>query len=593
MENIRNFSIISHIDHGKSTLADRFLEVTGTIPKEKMREQFLDAMDLEREKGITIKMKPVRMQYRGCILNLIDTPGHVDFNYEVSRSLAAVEGAILLVDASKGIQAQTLSNLDLARKQNLVIIPAVNKIDLPQSKAEETKADLANLLNINPDDIYLISAKMGTGVNDLLEAVIKKIPPPQDNSGKPFRALIFDSEYDTYKGVVAFIRIIDGAIKSNEKVYLVQAKAEGDVKEIGYRNPKSFPVSELKTGEIGYLATGIKEPGKVRVGDTITLKSLVQTETKPLAGYKEPKPMVFLSVYPEDSDDFDLLKDGLEKLKLNDAALTFSPESKEGLGRGFQCGFLGLLHAEIISERLKREFGLELILSTPSVVYKIIAPDNREFFVYSPSEWPDNSRIKEAQEMWASLQVLTPVVYLGQALDLLESIESKQIKTDYLGTEKIELVYEVPLREIISKNFYDKLKSLSKGFASMNYEVLDWRKGNFVKLDILILGRKEEALSKIVSENDALKEGKKIVERLKESLPSQLFAVPLQAAIGGKVIARETLKALRRDVIAPLYGGDYSRKRKLLEKQKKGKKKLKDRGKMHIPHQVFLEMFKG
>ncbi|TFG35337.1 MAG: elongation factor 4, partial [Parcubacteria group bacterium] len=382
-------------------------------------------------------------------------------------------------------------------------------------------------------------------------------------------------------------------IKLNEKVYLVQAKAEGDVKEIGYRNPKSFPVSELKTGEIGYLSTGIKEPGKVRVGDTITLKSLIQAGTKPLAGYKEPKPMVFLSVYPEDSDEFDLLKDGLEKLKLNDAALTFSPESKEGLGRGFQCGFLGLLHAEIVSERLKREFGLDLILSIPSVVYKIIAPDNREFFVYSPSEWPDNSRIKEAQELWSSLQVLTPVAYLGQALELLESIESRQLKTDYLGTDKIELVYEVPLREIISKNFYDKLKSLSKGFASMNYDVLDWRKGSFVKLDILILGRKEEALSKIVSENDALKEGKKIVEKLKDSLPSQLFSVPLQAAIGGKIVARETLKALRRDVIAPLYGGDYSRKRKLLEKQKKGKKKLKDRGKMHIPPQVFLEMFKG
>ncbi|MCX6760926.1 MAG: translation elongation factor 4, partial [Candidatus Nealsonbacteria bacterium] len=583
----------SHIDHGKSTLADRFLEVTGTIPKEKMREQFLDAMDLEREKGITIKMKPVRMQYRGCILNLIDTPGHVDFNYEVSRSLAAVEGAILLVDASKGIQAQTISNLDLARKQNLVIIPAINKIDLPQSKVEETKLDLANLLGINPDEVFLISAKIGTGVSNLLEAAIKKIPPPKDNSDKPFRALIFDSEYDTYKGVVAFIRVIDGMIKLNEKVYLVQAKAEGDVKEIGYRNPKSSPVSELKTGEIGYLATGIKEPGKVRVGDTITLKSLSQAETMSLAGYKEPKPMVFLSIYPEDSDEFDLLKDGLEKLKLNDAALTFNPESKEGLGRGFQCGFLGLLHAEIISERLKREFGLDLILSIPSVVYKIIAPDNKEFFVYSPSEWPDNTRIKESQELWANLQVLTPVAYLGQALELLESIESRQLKTNYLGIEKIELVYEVPLREIISKNFYDKLKSLSKGFASMNYDVTDWRKGNFVKLDILILGRKEEALSKIVSENDALKEGKKIVEKLRDSLPSQLFSVPLQAAIGGKIVARETLKALRRDVIAPLYGGDYSRKRKLLEKQKKGKKKLKDRGKMHIPPQVFLEMFKG
>jgi len=588
---IRSFSIISHIDHGKSTLADRFLEKTNAIPKEKMHEQFLDAMDLEREKGITIKMKPVRMLYKGYFLNLIDTPGHVDFNYEVSRSLAAVEGVILLVDASKGIQAQTISNLDLAKKQNLVIIPAVNKIDLPQARIEEAKADLAHLLNISQDEIFLISAKTGTGVDELLEAIIEKIPPPKDNSEKSFRALIFDSEYDVYKGVVAFIRVIDGSIRTNDKVFLLQAKADGDVKEIGYLNPKAFPVSQLKTGEIGYLATGIKEPGKVRVGDTITFKNIIQAE--PLAGYKEPKPMVFLSIYPENPDDFDLLKDSLEKLKLNDAALTFSPESKEGLGRGFQCGFLGLLHAEIVSERLKREFGLDLVLSTPSVVYKIITPNDQEFFVYSPSEWPDNSRIKEAQELWASLQVLTPISYLGAALELLESIESKNIKTDYIGTEKSELVYEVPLREIINKNFYDKLKGLSKGFASMNYEILDWRKGDFVKLDILIAGRREEALSKIVSEKESQKEGKKIVEKLKENLPSQLFSVPLQAAIGGKIVARETIKALRRDVIAPLYGGDYSRKRKLLEKQKKGKKKLKDRGKMHIPPQVFLEMFKG
>jgi len=588
---IRSFSIISHIDHGKSTLADRFLEKTNAIPKEKMREQFLDAMDLEREKGITIKMKPVRMLYKGYLLNLIDTPGHVDFNYEVSRSLAAVEGVVLLVDASKGIQAQTISNLDLAKKQNLVIIPAVNKIDLPQARIEEAKADLAHLLDISQDEIFLISAKMGTGIDELLEAIIEKIPPPKDNSEKTFRALIFDSEYDVYKGVVAFIRVIDGSIKTNDKVFLVQAKTDGDVKEIGYLNPKAFPISELKTGEIGYLATGIKEPGKVRVGDTITLKSFVQVES--LAGYKEPKPMVFLSIYPENPDDFDLLKDSLEKLKLNDAALTFNPESKEGLGRGFQCGFLGLLHAEIVSERLRREFGLALVLSTPSVVYKIIAPNDQEFFVYSPSEWPDNSRIKEAKELWASLQVLTPISYLGAALELLESIESKNIKTDYIGTEKVELVYQVPLREIINKNFYDKLKGLSKGFASMNYEILDWRKGDFVKLDILILGKREEALSKIVSEKESLKEGKKIVEKLKEVLPSQLFAVPLQAVVGGKVIARETLKALRRDVIAPLYGGDYSRKRKLLEKQKKGKKKLKERGKIQIPPQVFLEMFKG
>jgi len=593
MENTRNFSIIAHIDHGKSTLADRFLERTHTIPKEKMREQFLDAMDLEREKGITIKMKPVRMKYKDYLLNLIDTPGHVDFNYEVSRSLAAVEGVVLLVDASKGIQAQTMSNLDLAKKQNLVIIPAVNKIDMSQAKVEETRTDLAHLLGINEDEIFLISAKTGTGVDELLEAIIEKIPPPKDNSEKPFRALIFDSEYDVYKGVVAFIRVIDGSIRTNDKVYLVQAKAEGDVKEMGYLNPKAFPISELKTGEIGYLATGIKEPGRVRVGDTITLKNINQAGIEPLAGYKEPKPMVFLSIYPENPDDFDLLKDSLEKLKLNDAALTFSPESKEGLGRGFQCGFLGLLHAEIVSERLKREFGLSLVLSTPSVVYKIIAPNDREFFVYSPSEWPDNSRIKEAKELWANLQVLTPISYLGAALELLESIESKNIRTDYIGTEKVELVYQVPLREIINKNFYDKLKGLSKGFASMNYEILDWRKGDFVKLDILILGKREEALSKIVSEKESLKEGKKIVEKLKENLPSQLFAVPLQAMVGGKVIARETLKALRRDVIAPLYGGDYSRKRKLLEKQKKGKKKLKERGKIQIPPQVFLEMFKG
>lgn len=593
MEKIRNFSIISHIDHGKSTLADRFLELTNTIPKEKMREQFLDAMDLEREKGITIKMKPVRMRYKEYLLNLIDTPGHVDFNYEVSRSLAAVEGTILLVDASKGIQAQTISNLDLAKKQNLKIIPAVNKIDLPQAKIDETRADLAHLLGISQYDIFLISAKTGTNVNELLEAVIEKIPPPQDNSEKPFRALIFDSEYDPYKGVIAFIRVVDGSIRTNDKVYLLQAKAEGEAKEIGYLNPKASPVKELKTGEIGYLATGIKEPGKVRVGDTIALKSLAQTAIKPLVGYKEPKPMVFLSIYPENPDDFDLLKDSLEKLKLNDAALTFSPESKEGLGRGFQSGFLGLLHAEIVSERLRREFGLNLVLSTPSVVYKIITPSNQEFFVYSPGEWPDNSKIKEARELWAKLQVLTPVSYLGQTLELLKSIESESKKTDYLGTEKAELVYEVPLREIINKNFYDKLKGLSKGFASMNYDILDWRKGDFVKLDILIAGKKEEALSKIVSEKEAQKEGKKIVEKLKEVLPSQLFSVPLQAAVGGKIIARETIKALRRDVIAPLYGGDYSRKRKLLEKQKKGKKKLKERGKIQIPPRVFLEMFKG
>jgi len=589
-KNIRNFCIISHIDHGKSTLADRFLEETQTVPKAKMREQFLDSMDLERGKGITIKMHPVRMEYKDFILNLIDTPGHVDFGYEVSRSLAAVEGAILLVDATKGIQAQTLANLEQAQKQNLVIIPAVNKIDSPQAKIEETRTAISQLLAVSEDEIFLISAKLGKNVKELLEAVIKKIPPPQGDREKPFRALIFDSKFDAFKGILAYLRVVDGEIKVGEKIRLVQADSQGEVKEVGFFRPGLEAQKTLAAGETGYLATGIKEPGKVRVGDTITVLS---GNIDPLPGYKEPKPMVFLSIYPENADDFDLLKDALERLKLNDAALTFKPDLKEGLGRGFQCGFLGLLHAEIVNERLKREFGLDLIFSTPSVIYKIIDQEEKEMFVHTPSEWPESSQIKKSQELWAKLQVLTPLHYLGAASELFGNIESNYIETKYLGKDKIELIYEVPLREIVNKNFYDKLKSISQGFASMNYEILDWRPGSFMKLDVLILGKKEEALSKIVSEKEAEKEGRKVVEKLKEVLPPQLFSVPLQAAVGGKVVARETIKALRRDVIAPLYGGDYTRKRKLLEKQKKGKKELKEKGRIRIPSAVFLEMFKG
>ena len=590
MKNIRNFCIISHIDHGKSTLADRFLEETQTVPKTKMREQFLDSMDLERGKGITIKMHPVRMEYNNFVLNLIDTPGHVDFGYEVSRSLAAVEGAILLVDATKGIQAQTLANLEQAQKQNLVIIPAVNKIDSPQAKIEETREAISQLLAVSENEIFLISAKYGTNVKQLLEAVISKIPPPRGDKEKPFRALIFDSKFDAFKGILAYLRVVDGEIKIGEKIRLVQANSQGEVKEVGFFRPGLEAQKTLTTGEIGYLATGIKEPGKVRVGDTITVLS---GNVNALPGYKEPKPMVFLSIYPENPDDFDMLKNALEKLKLNDAALTFKPELKEGLGRGFQCGFLGLLHAEIANERLKREFDLDLIFSTPSVIYKIINQEGREMFVYTPGDWPESSRIKEARELWAKLQILTPLHYLGPVSELFGNFESNYIKTEYVGKEKIELVYEVPLREIINKNFYDKLKSISQGFASMNYEILDWRPGNFVKLDILILARKEEALSKIVSEKEAEKEGRKTVEKLKVVLPPQLFSVSIQAAVGGKVIARETIRALRRDVIAPLYGGDYTRKRKLLEQQKKGKKELKEKGRIKIPSGVFLEMFKG
>jgi len=594
MENIRNFCIISHINHGKSTLADRFLEITETVPKEKMREQFLNLMDLEREKGITIKMQPVRMSYilnsKPYILNLIDTPGHVDFSYEVSKSLAAVEGAILLVDATKGIQAQTLANLELARKQNLVIIPAINKIDMPHARIEETKNDLSQLLNIKPEEIFLVSAKLGTNVKELLGKVIEKVPPPKGDPEKPLRALIFSSKYDAFKGIIAYVRVIDGRIKAENKIFLLQSQTKGEAKEVGFFKPEFKAVQELQAGEIGYIATGIKKPEKIRVGDTI---SLLNSEVEALPGYEEPKPMVFLSIYPENPDNLDLLKDALEKLKLLDAALSFKPELKESLGRGFQCGFLGLLHAEIISERLKREFGLELVLSTPSVIYKVIKKNDKEIFIYTASDWLNSSETKEARELWAKLQVLTPLDYLGQISELLETIESKNIKTEYLASGKTELVYEVPLREIINKNFYDKLKSVSRGFASMNYEILGWRRGSFVKLDILILGKKETAFSKIVSEKEAYQEAKKSVEKLKENLPPQLFALPIQAAIEGKIIARATIKAMRRDVIAPLYGGDYSRKRKLLERQKKGKQDLKEKGRITIPSKVFIEMFRG
>jgi len=594
LSNVRNFVILAHIDHGKSTLADRLLELTGTIDAKKMKPQYLDMMDLERERGITIKMQPVRMNYilnaKPYVLNLIDTPGHVDFNYEVSRSLMAVEGAVLLVDATKGIQAQTIGNLELAQKQNLTIIPIINKIDSLQAKVEETEKEILSLLKTDASQILKISAKNGTNVEQVLEAVVSKIPFPKGDRTKPLRALVFDSKYDTYKGVIAFVRVIDGEAGQGEKISLIQGKVNGEIKEVGIFKPEMFSTDKIEAGEIGYLATGIKVPGQVRVGDTITA---LGSTAEALPGYKEPKPMVFLSIYPENSDDFELLKNSLERLRLNDAALSFKPDFKDGLGRGFQCGFLGLLHTEIVAERLKREFGLNLILSTPSVVYKIMKSGNKEIFVYTSADWPDPAEIVQSQELWLKLQVLTPVGYLGDVLKLLESIESKHVKTDYLGQEKTELVYEVPLREIITKNFYDKLKGASKGFASMNYEILDWRGAKLVKLDILILGRKEEALSRIVPEKDSQAEGRRMVAKLKEVLPSQQFSLPLQAAVGGKIIARETISSRRKDVLAPLYGGDYSRKRKLLEKQKKGKKTLKEKGRTKIPSKAFLEIFKS
>ena len=594
MRKIRNFVIFSHIDHGKSTLADRFLELTNTINKKDMRSRFLDMMDLEREKGITIKMRPVRMNWKDgddeFMLNLIDTPGHVDFSYEVSRSLAAVEGGILLVDAVKGIQAQTLANLYLAQKKGLTIIPAINKIDLPNAKIEENKKEISELLKIPESEIFTISAKDGTNVQSLLKEVIKKVPSPEIKEDAPLKALIFDSEYDSYKGVITHVRVFDGKIKTGDSVYLMQAQIKGQVKEIGYFSPELKVCKELKAGEIGYISIGLKESTKIRVGDTIVGDD--NKEIEPLPGYKEPKPMVFASIYPENPDDLENLRDALNKLKLNDASLIFEGESKEFLGRGFRCGFLGSLHAEIVCERLKREFNLELIISSPSAIYKIINKVGKEKFAYSVSDWPDRSLIAATKEMWVRLEIMTPITYLGEISKLLQNLRAQYIDTKYLTPERVSLIYEVPLRKIVV-GFFDKLKSASQGFASMNYEILDYREGNLIKLDILIAGRKEDAFSKIIEKEDSFDEGKRMVNKLKEIIPTQMFAVPIQAAISGKVIARATKSGNRKDVLAPLYGGDYTRKQKLLERQKKGRKVLKAKGKVNIPSKVFLEMFRG
>jgi len=576
---IRNFCIISHIDHGKSTLADRFLELTSSVSSRKMRPQFLDMMDLEREKGITIKMQPVRMVYKEFILNLVDTPGHVDFSYEVSRSLAAVEGAILLVDAGQGIQAQTLANLELAQKQNLSIIPVINKIDLAHANVEQAVDEIAKLLKVKQEEVIKISAKNGTNVEQLLKAVIDKVPSPDIKKEEPFRALIFDSIYDQYKGVIAYVRIIDGEIKKTDKIKLLAGKTWADIKELGYFIPEFSSQAKLETGEIGYIATGIKEPGKVKVGDTIAI-----SDVEPLHGYEEPKPMVYASLYPESPDDFDLLKDALSKLKLSDPSLVFEQETKESLGRGFKCGFLGTLHAEIISERIRREFGFNLIISSPSVVYKV---DNK--LIYSASDWPVFS--DKTEEPWVSLEIISPNRYMSKMIEVLKNLRANYIKTDYLSLERIILVYEIPLREVIV-NLYDKIKSVSQGYASMNYKFLDFRETELVKMDVLIAGKKESAFSKIVPKEKAFAEGKALIRKLKEVLPAQQFSVALQAVIGANIIARETIRARRKDVTGYLYGGDYSRKRKLLEKQKKGKKKLKEKGSVRIPSKVFFEVFK-
>jgi len=588
-QHIRNFVVISHIDHGKSTLADRFLELTETIEKRKMKDQMLDQMDLEREKGITIKMQPVRMKYQGYVLNLIDTPGHVDFSYEVSRALAAVEGAILLVDATKGVQAQTLANLNLAKKQGLLIIPVVNKIDSPLARTEDVAKEVALLLEVKEDEVLRISAKEGSGVEELLQAVIEKIPPPQGKREAPLRALIFDSLYDSFRGIVAYVRVMDGELKANDKVSFLATKAEGSVKEVGYFLPGEYPADALKTGEIGYVATGMKEAERVRIGDTITAK---KAGVESLPGYQTPKPMVYVSLYPQDIDDFDALKTALTQLKLNDPSFSFEPESKEVLGRGFRCGFLGVLHSEIIAERVQREFAIEIVISRPSVEFQVTTERKEQLSVKTSTDWPDGQKILSVKEPWARLEVIVPRDFFAQVTQLVLTSSGFSTGVKDLGEERLLAVFEIPFRLVIA-DLYDKLKSCSQGMASMDYEILDWRPADLVKLEIWTAGENQDALSVIVPRKDVYKEGKAIVEKLKNTLPPQLFEVALQAVVEGRIIARETLKAQRRDVTGALYGGDVTRKKKLLERQKKGKKELKAKGKVIIPSKVFLELFRS
>jgi GTP-binding protein LepA len=541
-------------------------------------------MDLEREKGITIKMTPVRMIYKGIMLNLIDTPGHIDFSYEVSRSLAAVEGAVLLVDATKGIQAQTITNLELAKKEGLTIIPVVNKIDSPIARTDEVKKEIADFLEISPDEVMSISAKTGENVDILLDKIIEKVKAPEVLEDKPFRALIFDSQYDSFLGVVSYVRVSEGHIRKNDKIYLLNAKSVGIVKELGIFKPDMSPTEELKAGEIGFIATGIKEPEKIKIGDTIASSN----DLEPLHGYKEPEPKVFVSIYPQEQNDFEALAIALSKLKLNDSALFYQNQNFQAFGRGFLCGFLGTLHTEITMERLKREFGLDLVIGAPQVCYKAIDGKGREVMIYNPNNWSDD--FKEHYEPWTELTLIIGDAYLGRVFELLSGIDGNHIDSRPFGKDRYLIIYEVPLREIIG-GFYENLLNVTQGYASMTYVEIGYKKAELVKLEIMIAGREEEAFSRIIPKAKAATEGKKIVTKLKEFLPPQMFAVALQAKVGGKFVARETISARRKDVLAPLYGGDYTRKRKLLEKQKKGKKEMKNRGKLKVPTEVFLKVF--
>ena len=580
---IRNFAIIAHIDHGKSTLADRILELTDAVPEREMREQVLDSMELERERGITIKAQAVRVLWRGHELNLIDTPGHVDFTYEVSRSLQACEGALLVVDAAQGIEAQTLANAYLALEHELEIVPVANKIDLPQADPEKTAKELADLLGEAPDRVLRISAKTGAGVEDVLDAIVERIPSPAGEAEAPARALVFDSSYDQYRGVVAFVRVVDGRFETREPL---RAMAEGttfEAEELGVLSPARLPIDALAAGEVGYVITGLKDVSRLRVGDTLTSRRRPAEE--PLPGYQDVKPMVFAGIFPTDSDDYPELRDALERLKLNDASLSYEPETSQALGFGFRCGFLGLLHMEIVRERLEREFDLDLLITAPNVAYRATRRDGVVVEVHNPAEMP--REVDLVEEPYVKAAVIVPKDYVGPVMELATERRGRFDHMEYLNENRVLLSYELPLGEIVL-DFYDQLKSRTRGYASFDYDLAGFRPGELTRVDILVGGEQVDALSLVVHRDAAYERGRALVDRLREEIPRQLFDVPVQAAIGSRVIARETIKAKRKDVLAKCYGGDITRKRKLLEKQKKGKKRMKQVGGVEVPQEAFL-----
>lgn len=594
MKRIRNFCIIAHVDHGKSTLADRMLQQTGTISDREMTDQVLDSMDLEREKGVTIKASAVRMDYTAkdgekYEFNLIDTPGHVDFSYEVSRALYACEGALLVVDATQGIEAQTLANLYLALDANLVIIPVINKTDLPSAQVDEVKRDLINLLGCDEDEIISISAKTGLNVESVLEAIAQKIPAPERDPDKPLRALIFDSHYDSYKGVIAYVRVFDGSLNAGEKVMMMANGVRVQPVEIGIFSPSMQPVKQLSAGEVGYIATGLKTVSESRVGDTVT--NAVKPAEQALPGYRQAKSMVYAGVYPTEGEDYQALKDALEKLQLNDASLIYEPESSEALNFGFRCGFLGLFHMEIIQERLEREYDLDVLFTAPSVEYEVVLIDGKTITVDSPADLPDEGLIAEIREPWMALEIFAPTDFYGPVMELVRKKRGVYVSQEYPATNRVQLNFEIPLSEIII-DFFDELKSGTKGYASMDYQFLEYRSGDLVKLEILVNEEPVDALTAIVHKNDAYHKGQALVSKLKEIIPSQLFVIPIQAFAQGRVISRANVKAMRKDVLAKCYGGDITRKKKLLEKQKRGKKRMKMVGSVELPQEAFMAILR-